>query len=194
MGPLVVAAEELRWLGRGWCAAGLATLAAAVLSGSAGDLTRLEVAACALVFGLALGGAVGGLVLGVRTGPPILYRRIFDLAPPPPVGAGGESHRTTARRAVGVALATAVGLALASAAALVAALILLGAPQRDLFDHLPQASALVSGCWMLVAGLVALRVAVWFGRWERLRERVLVCPPLHSGLLRHVYYAAERAE
>jgi hypothetical protein len=189
--PLVVAAHELRWLGRGWLGAGVVTLGADLVSGSLADLGTLDVAASALVFGLALGGAAGGLVLGVRTGPPILYRRIFDLAPPPPVGARGEDHRATARRAVRAALAAAAGLAVAAAFALVAAMVLLGKPKHDLLDQLPQAAALVAGCWMLVAGAVALRVALWFMRWERLRQRVVLCSPLHSGLLRHVYYAAE---
>jgi hypothetical protein len=192
--PLVVAAHELRWLGRGWLAAGVVTLGAVVVSGSLGELTALEVAAVALVFGLSLGGAIGGLVLGVRTGPPILYRRIFDIAPPPPPDARGESRRTTARRAVWTALAAGVFLALGAALALPATLILLGTPRHELLDHLPQAAGLVASGWLLVAGAVALEVATWFERWQRLHERVIVCAPLHSGLLRHVYYAAERAE
>jgi hypothetical protein len=192
--PLVVAAHELRWLGRGWLAAGVATLGAVLVSGSLDRLSTLEVAAVALVFGLSLGGAIGGLVLGVRTGPPILYRRIFDLAPPPPVEASGEDRRATARRAVLTALGAGAGLAVGAALALPITLVLLGTPRHDLLDHLPQATALVAGCWMLAAGAVAMQVTVWIERWQGLRQKVILCAPLHSGLLRHVYYAAEPAE
>ena len=194
MRQLVVPAHELRWLGRGWLGAGIVTVAVGLALGSPGDLAGLEIAASALVFALSLGGAVGGLVLGVRTGPSILYRRIFDIAPPPPPEARGEPHATTARRAVATALVVGVGLLAAAAFALPVTLILLGRPKHALFDHLPQIAALVAGCWMLAAGAIALRVATWIELWQGNRQKVVVCAPLHSGLLRHVYYAAERAE
>jgi hypothetical protein len=191
--PLVVASHELRWLGRGWLAAATVTLAAVLGSRSLGDLAGLEVGACGLVFGLAVGGSVGGLVLGVRTGPPILYRRIFDLAPPPPASARSERPEITARRAVATALVGALGLAAAAVFVLPVTLVLLGRPKHDVLDHLPQAAGLVAGCWMVVAGAVALRVAEWIRRWQSFSEKLVLCAPLHSGLLRHVYYAAEPA-
>ena len=190
----MVAAHELRWLSRGWLGMGAVILVAAVASRSLGDLTGIEVAACALVFALALGGAVGGLVLGVRTGPPILYRRIFDLAPAPPPEARGENPAVTARRAVGTSLMGSAFLIAGAAFLVPLTMVLLGRPKHALLDHLPQAVALVASCWMIATGTIASRVSIWFRRWEEGSERLVLCAPLHSGLLRHVYYAAKRAE
>jgi hypothetical protein len=192
--PSVVAARELRWLGWAWCAAGVAALGAGLAAGSVARLGTLEAAASVLVFGLSVGGSLGGLLLGVRTPPPILYLRIFDIAPEPPPHARGEAPRTTALRAVAAALAEVLPLMLLSALALAVTLLLIGEPQDELPDQLAQITAFVTGGWLLVAATIALRVAAWVTRWERLRGKVLICPPLHSGRLSHVYYAAAPAD
>src|SRR5207253_2993135 len=85
----------------------------------------------------------------------------------------------------------AVGLAAAAAFLLPVTEVLIGRPKHALLHHLGQLTALVAGGWMLAAGAIALSVADWFRRWQLQNERVLLCAPLHSGLLRHVYYAAE---
>jgi hypothetical protein len=170
------------------------TLVTAILVLTSGSqLTALEGVTSVVAFGVSVGAAGGRLVLGVRTGPSILYLRIFERAPAPPPGARGEAARATAVRAIAAALAVAAGLLLAAAVLLALTLTLVGEPQSRLFDHLPQLSALVAAGWMLVVGVVARRVAVWFARWEQRRGKVLVCPRLHSGSLRPVYYAAARA-
>lgn len=143
-----------------------------------------------LVFVLSVGSAVGGLVLGVRTGPLISYKRIFELAPPPPVDAEPEAAAATSARAVTVALASVVGMAIVASVALVMTLGVLGTPRPEILEHLAPTAGLLAGGWALVSGLVTLRVAAWFARWQRPRGRVILCRPLTSGTMRHVYYVA----
>ena|SRR5437588_1704991 len=194
MMPLVVARRELRWIGRTASAAGILILIGDLSARSLTHVTGVEAVVTALVFGISTSAAMGSLVLGVRTGPSILYVRIFELAPSPPADARGEPPRATAIRGVATGLAAAAGL-LAAAAILLGATLGLTGESADVFvKRLPDLTALVAGGWLLVLGVIALRVAVWFGRWEARRGKVLICPRLHSGMLRHVYYAAARAE
>jgi hypothetical protein len=192
--PLVVARRELRWIGRTACAAAVVTLAGGLVAPALTHVTALEAVVSALVFGISASSAVGSLVLGVRTGPSILYLRIFELAPAPPPESRGEPPRATAGRGIGAGLAASAGLALAAVLLLGATLALTGESQDALVKRVPVLSALVAGAWMLVLGVITLRVAAWFERWEARRGKVLVCPRLHSGMLRHVYYAAARAD
>lgn len=149
-----------------------------------------EAYAAAVVFVLSVGSAVGGLVLGVRTGPLISYKRIFEIAPPPPVEAEAEAAPATAGRAVAVALAGVAGMAIVAAVVLVMTLGVLGTPRAEILEHLAPTAGLVAAGWALVSGLVTLRVAAWFARWQRPRGRVILCRPLTSGTMRHVYYVA----
>jgi len=192
--PLVVAVKELRWIGRTTCVAGAVALAAGLVAHSLTEVTGLEAVVSGAVFGISTGAAVGSLVLGVRTGPSILYLRIFELAPAPPADARGEPPRATAVRGIAAGLAAGLGLLLAAAILLGATLGLTGESADEFVKRLAVLTALVAGAWMLVLGAIALRVGVWFGRWEARRGKVLVCPRLHSGMLRHVYYAAAPAE
>ncbi len=155
-----------------------------------------EAYGAAVVFVISVGSAIGGLVLGVRTGPVISYKRIFDIAPPPPVGAEPEAAAITAARAAALALVSVAGMAIVAAVLLVITLAVLGTPRAEIMEHLVPTAGLVAAGWALVCGLVALRVAAWFARWQRRREKVILCRPLMSGTMRHVYYVAvaERAE
>lgn len=188
MKPLVVAARELLWLGRGSVATGLGLLGAGLLLRSPFDLTALEAVTGALVFGLFVAGAGGSLVLGVRSGPAILYRRTFERAPAPPADVRGEGPRATALRAVGTASIASIAVMTVAVVALAVALLLFGEPRNKLLTRLPQLALLVGAGWMLVLGTIALWVAVWFRRWERRWGKVLICPRRHSGLLGPIYY------
>jgi hypothetical protein len=187
---LVPAVRELRWTGRTWLLAGMLGLAADVALGSLGSLPVAEVYGAALVFVVSVGSAIGGLVLGVRTGPLISYKRIFDIAPPPPPEAEPEPSVHTASRAVAIALASTAGMALVAAVVLTMTLGVLGTPRHEILERLAPTAGLVASGWAIVSGLVALRVAAWFARWQRPRGKVILCRPLVSGTMRHVYYVA----
>ena len=187
---LIPAVRELRWTGRTWLLAGALALAADVALGSIEQLPVAEAYGAAVVFVLSVGSAIGGLVLGVRTGPLISYKRIFDRAPPPPVEAQPEPAAQTASRAVAVALASTVGMAVGAAVLVAIALTVLATPREEILDHLAATAGLVAAGWALVCGAVTLRVAAWFARWQRPRGKVILCRPLASGTMRHVYYVA----
>jgi hypothetical protein len=101
-----------------------------------------------------------------------------------------EDAATTATRAVAVALAGVVGMAIVAAVVLVMMLAVLATPRAEILEHLAPTAGLVAAGWALVSGLVTLRVAAWFARWQRPRGRVILCRPLTSGTMRHVYYVA----
>lgn len=186
---LVDAVRELVAVGRAWSVAGLVGVVAGVLLGRPGRLTGLEAFGTALVFLLTVGGALGGLVLGRRSGPQTEYRRILEVAPAPPESAQEEPARRTVGRGVVAALFTAIGMYVAATVTVAAALVGLGSPRDQLLDHLPVAAELVAAGWSLVCGVVALRVAAWFEYWQRTRGRRVLCRALTAGMMGHYYYA-----
>ena len=186
--PLIRAVTELRVLALTWLVTGLVTLAAALLLDSLGELSDLEVDGTALVFGLTVGCSLGAVLLGRRTGPAIAYRELFEIAPQPPRGARGESRRETARRTAMAAIASVAVFMVAALFGLALALLVMGKPREHILDHLPGAAALIAAGWMLVCATVAQVIAGWFERWQRQRGRVILCHPLRSGVVAHVYY------
>lgn len=191
--PLVRADTELRALAAAWGAAAVLTLAAALAIG-VGEFTTLEVDATAIVLGLTVVCALGGVFLGRRTGPAHAYRQLFEYAPRPPSTARGESNGQTMRRALTVALATGAGALPIAFFALGLTLLVFGKPRSQLLDHLPAAAALVASGWILVCAVAARTVAAWFERWEQARGKVILCHPLRSGTVAHVYYVAVNPE
>jgi hypothetical protein len=185
--PLVRADTELRAFAAGWFATAAATLAAAPALGI-GDSSQVDVDAMALVLGLSVGCALAGSVLGRRTGPAVAYRQVFEHAPAPSWRLAGESRRQTVRRALAVALASWIGFVAVAFFVLALTLLIMGRPRDHLLDHLPAASAVVAGGWMFVSAAITRLIAHWFLRWERAREKVILCHPLRSGMLAHVYY------
>jgi hypothetical protein len=187
MRPFVRAATELGSFGVLWCAAAVALVVAAVVAG-AGGLKDIEVVAVVLDLGLSVAAALGGLLLAKRTGPEILYARIFDRARVVPRGVlEHEPSRATALRAVSPGLSLVAGLLVAAPVLLVATLIILAEPRDEILDGLPAAALLVAGGWSLTAGAVSLRVAAYFRRWERRKRGLVLCHPRRAGLLSPVY-------
>jgi hypothetical protein len=185
--PLVRADTELRALAATWGAAGVITLAAALALG-VDRFTTLEVDGTVIVLGLSVVCALAGVFLGRRTGPVHAYMQLFEYAPAPPPTLRGESNAQTVRRALRVAIATAAGFLPVAFFLLAMALLVFGAPRSQLLDHLPAAAALIAAGWMLVCAAAARVVAAWFERWEQARGKVILCHPLRSGIVAHVYY------
>ena len=191
---MVCAVYELRWLGATSGTLGATGLAAGLLVGSIGTFTILDTAAAVVLFGLSVGSALAGLFLGRRSLPPIVYAQIFERSPVVPPTIWREPSRRTAVRAALASLGLAAGMAIMAAAALVVTLVFLGKSRDELLTHLPAAAGLVAAGWSLVAGVSALRIAAWIERWEHPRGRLVLCRPLSSGRLLHVYYIADAAE
>jgi hypothetical protein len=193
MEPLVRAATELRCFGWSWCVAGLVVIAGGALAGSLSELRGLTIALALNVLGLSVACMLAALVLGKRTGPRMLYARIFDRSPAAPPGVPIETPRQTAVRVIAPAAALAVVLLVVAPVVMGAALTFVGIPRDELPDELP-AALIVSAGWLLAASAVALQVAHYFEHWERWRGRTVLCPPLRAGLMRYVYLAAPGAE
>lgn len=193
LGDLVVAVRELRWVGFAWTAMGAAVMAAAVRADRLDALTGVEVIASGALLILSVGSALGGLVLGRRSGPASRYWQIFSVARQPPPWLTVEDGRRTAARAVAAALLGVLGMGLAALVAVAGTFTFAGLPRSQVLDHAPHAAPLVAAGWSLTSGLVTLRVAAWFERWERRNRRVILCHALRSGMMLHVYYAADEA-
>lgn len=189
MRALVRSATELRCFGITWLVVGAALAGAALGSGAVTRLERVDATAMAVLFGFSVAAALGGLLLAKRTGPPILYARIFERAPLPPPGEPRERGRETATRTISPALTIVATLAFACPFGLVSLLLVMGEPRDEVVEGLPGQVAIVTGGWTVVCGLAALRVAAYFDRWERRTGRRVLSRPLNAGLLRHVYYA-----
>src|SRR5919108_6430318 len=180
---LVSAVAELRLLAANLGALGVLGVVLDVGAGHLGRFSPLETAGILLVFGLSVGGALASLVLGRRTGPAILYRQVLDRAPPPPTDARPEPGRRPTARAAAVSLAMALAFAVAAAVLQALSITAMGKPRNEVPDHLLQAAALVAAGWLLVCAGVARVIAGWFERWERAREKTVLCAPLQSAIL-----------
>ena len=190
--PLIAAVLELRWVGRVLSLLGAVILGGALAAGPVARLTLLEVAAILLVFWFGTAGSIAGVVLGKRSGPRSVYMQIFQRSPAPPPTARAEPSRRTLVRSVWAALGLAAGQVVFAATGMAVALVFMGTPRDQVFDHLALAALLVAGGWALVCGVCALGVASWFARWQEPRGKVVLCRPLTSGMLAHVYYVADR--
>jgi hypothetical protein len=186
---LVPARRELQRFGWAWTALGAALLVAAVASGSTAELDRGELVLILVLTGLSLGCVLGALLLARRTGPDILYYRILDYAPPPP-HAPREIAGATTRRVIPPAIAVVIGLLVAGFIGTGVALVVGGQPRSGVRDDLAGGTLLVAAAWTLTCGAAALRMASYFGRWERLRDAEVLCRPLKAGTMRPVYWAA----
>jgi hypothetical protein len=191
--PLVSAVHELRWFGRTWSALAGVALAGELVSGAVFELSRFDVWASALLFGLTVLATLARLFLGLRTQPDMEYAQIFERSAPPPAGFALEPVRRTASRAVWVAVAVGALLAVGAGGALVVMLGLIGKPREQVLDDIAGAAFLVGAGWTIVCAAAAFRIAAWFSRWEVRRGRVVLCRPLSSGRLAYVYHVADAA-
>ena len=64
----------------------------------------------------------------------------------------------------------------------------MGRTRSEIPDHLPEEAVLVVGVYMLVCAGVASMVRKWIDRWQEQRRAAALCPPLHSGLIREIYF------
>jgi hypothetical protein len=188
---LVPARRELARFGWAWIALGGALLVAAVASGSTAELDVAELILILVLIGLSLGCVLGALLLARRTGPDILYYRILDRAPPPP-RSPRETPGATTRRVLPQATAIAMGLLVAGFIGTGMMLLFGGQPRDEVHEDLAGGTLLVAAAWTLTCGAAGLRMASYFGRWERLRDAVVLCRPLKAGTMRPVYWV-ERA-
>jgi hypothetical protein len=188
---LVPARRELERFGWTWTVLGAALLAAAVASGSTAELDSAEIVLILIFIGLSLGCVLGALLLARRTGPDILYYRILDRAPPPP-RSPREAAGATTRRVIPSAIAVVIGLVVAAFIGTGLMLVLGGQPRSGIRDDLAGGTLLVAAAWSLTCGGAGLRMASYFGRWERMREARVLCRPLKAGTMRPVYWV-ERA-
>ena len=189
---LVLPVAELRWLSRTWLALGLIVLAADLASGEVGRLSLLELGGSCGLLALSVAGSVAGMALGLRTPPEMLYAQIFDRAPLPLPELELEAERSTASRAGWAAIGVAIGLSIGAPVGTAVVLVMLGTPTASVPDQLPAAAALVAAGWILACSASAHQLQRWFARWERRRDRVLLCGALSSGRLAPVYYSARR--
>ena len=185
------ARHELVRFGWSWIALGAALLLAAIASGSAAKLDATELTLIFVLIGLSLGCVLGALLLARRTGPDILYFRILDRAPPPPP-VPRETAGATTRRVVPPAIAIVLALLVAGFIGAGLALVLGGQPRTEIGDDLPGGTLITAACWTLACGLAGLRMASYFGRWERLRTAEVFCRPLKAGTMRPVYWVERR--
>jgi hypothetical protein len=184
---LVPARRELARFGWVWIALGSALLVAAVATGSTTELDTAELVLILVLIGLSLGCVLGALLLARRTGPDILYYRILDRAPPPPPSPR-ETPGATTRRVIPPAIAIAIGLLVAGFIGTGMMLLLGGQPRDEVRDDLAGGALLVAATWTLTCGAAGLRMASYFGRWERLRDALVLCRPLKAGTMRPVYW------
>ncbi|GAC1436201.1 MAG: hypothetical protein NVSMB51_07080 [Solirubrobacteraceae bacterium] len=187
---LVLPTAELRWLSISWLSLGLLTLLADLSAGAIGRPSTSQLLATLGLLGISVAGSVAGRALGSRTPPRQLYVRVFERAGLPPAGIPLERARVTASRAALAAVGVAVMLALLAPVAVAVLLIALATPSDELLGLLAPCGALTLAGWLLACALAANRLRAWALRWERRRNRVLMCPPLGSGRLAAVYFAA----
>jgi hypothetical protein len=160
----------------------------ALASGSTSELDRGELILILVLIGLSLGCVLGALLLARRTGPDILYYRILDQAPPPP-RVPRETAGATTRRVIPPAIGIVLGLLVAGFVGTGVMLVLGGQPRTEVRDDLAGGALLAAAVWTLTCGAAGLRMASYFGRWERLRRAVVLCRPLKAGTMRPVYWA-----
>jgi hypothetical protein len=184
---LVPARQELVRFGWSWVILGAALVAAAIVSGSMGKLDSTELVLILILLGLSLGCVLGALLLARRTGPDILYYRILDRAPPPPP-VPRESPGATTRRVIPQAIVVVIGLLIAGFIGAGLILVLGGQPRDEIGEDLAGGTLVTASGWTLVCGIVGLRMATYFGRWERLRDGLVFCGPLKAGTMRPVYW------
>ena len=163
-------------------------LGGAAAARSLGGLEPITVGVSFSLLGISVACMLAALVLGQRTGPRILYARIFDRSPPAPPQLLVERPGRTAVRVVAPALALAVVLLMLAPVVTGGLLVFVGIPRADLRGQLP-AALIVSGGWLLTASGVAFQVARYFEHWERWRGRTVLCRPLRAGAMRYVYLA-----
>ena len=184
---LVPARRELARFGWAWTALGGALLMTAVATGSTTELDGTEMALLVVFIGLSLGCVLGALLLARRTGPDILYYRILDRAPPPP-RVPRETSAATTRRVIPPAIAVVIGLLVAGVIGSAVMLLFGGQPRSEVRDDLAGGGLLVAAAWTLTCGATGLRMASYFGRWERMRNAEVLCRPLKAGTMRPVYW------
>ncbi len=187
--PLVRADRELRVVSVAWMVAGAVYVVGAVLLGSLDHLSPLEFWATIYAVFLPPLLTVGALTLGRRTPSRMIYRVVLDRAPPPPDGRAPEPPRRTATRATIAAVCAGFALLPLVALGLALELAVFGKARGDIPDHLLEEASFVNGVWLLVCAAASAQIARWIVRWEEARGRTALCPPLHSGLASHVYYA-----
>jgi hypothetical protein len=186
--PLIVPARrELTRFGWTWMALGTSLLAAAFATGSTDELDGAELILILALVGLSLGCVLGALLLARRTGPDILYYRILDRAPPPP-NSPRELAGATTRRVIPPAILIVLGLLVAGFIGTGVMLVLGGQPRSGIGDDLAGGALLVAAAWTLTCGATGLRMASYFGRWERMRNAEVLCRPLKAGTMRPVYW------
>jgi hypothetical protein len=189
---LAPAVGELRGLGFAWCLLGLVAVGLPFAFGGLLDMPGIQAAGVALVLGLSVACALGGVLLAELAGPASLYWRLFDRAPAAPSGVPHETPRRTALRAGLAALAVAAVMTVICPVLLGIAYVLLGVPRDEVLPHLLAGTAVVVGGWTIACGLAALRVGHYFRHWERRRGRTVLCVPARSGQVRPVYCIAEQ--
>ena len=186
--PLVRVLPELRGAMLTWgIAGGIAVLAAFAL-GRLFYLAPIEYAATGTALFLPPAAAYASLMLGRRTPTFMLYRLILERAPAPPSQLVREEPRKTARRAAIAAISVGICLIPANALGLAFAEAAMGRTRSKIPDHLPEEAVLVTGIYMLAGAAAAWLVYTWISRWEAERRVAALCPPLHSGLMREIYF------
>lgn len=184
---LVPARRELTRFGWVWMALGAALVAVDVATGRVAQLDGTELILILVLVGLSLGCVLGALLLARRTGPEILYYRILDRAPPPP-RVPRESPGATTRRVIPPAIVVVIGLLVAAVFGAAMILALGGQPRDEIAEDLAGGALLAAAGWTLTCGAAGLRMASYFGRWERLRQARVLCRPLKAGTMRPVYW------
>lgn len=184
---LVPARRELTRFGWAWIVLGAALVTVDVATGSAAELDGAELTLIMVLIGLSLGCVLGALLLARRTGPDILYYRILDRAPPPP-RVPRESPGATTRRVIPPAIAVVIGLLVLGVFGATLILSLGGQPRDEIGEDLAGGALLAAAGWTLTCGAAGLRLASYFGRWERLRDAQVLCRPLKAGTMRPVYW------
>ena len=184
---LVPARRELTRFGWVWMVLGGALVAVDIATGRAAELDGGELILILVLLGLSLGCVLGALLLARRTGPNILYYRILDRAPPPP-RVPCESPGATTRRVIPAAIAVVIGLLVVAVFGATMILALGGQPRDEIGEDLAGGALLAAAGWTLACGAAGLRMASYFGRWERLRDARVLCRPLKAGTMRPVYW------
>ena len=173
--------------GWSWVTLGAALFVAAIASGSTAKLDSTELVLILVLLGLSLGCVLGALLLARRTGPDILYYRILDRAPPPP-RVPRELPGATTRRVIPQAIVVVMGLLIAGFIGAGMMLVLGGQPTGEIGEDLAGGTLVTAAGWTIACGVVGLRMATYFGRWERLRDALVFCRPLKAGTMRPVYW------
>jgi hypothetical protein len=186
--PIVHVVPELKGATVTWAILGGVAVLLAVALGRIFYLTPIEYAAMGTALFLPPAAGLTSLMVGRRTPTFMLYRLILERSPAPPVQLSRESDDRTRRRAAGAAVV--LGLVLLGPIALGLAMseAVMGRARSEIPDHLPEEAVLVVGVYMLVCAGVASLVRSWIARWQEQRSAAALCPPLHSGLIRPIYF------